>query len=92
MPISTARFPSNWELSAARATNVAEFIREQGMPEEQLSVRAFAENRPREPYRTASGREKTGEALERTRRRNRRVELILQDPPTELTEYGVLFR
>ena len=92
VPINTPRFPSNWELSSARATNVAALLKEQGMPEEQLSVRAFADNRPRVPYRDEAGRSKTGEALETARRRNRRVELILQNPPKELTEYGVLFR
>ncbi len=92
VPINTAQFPSNWELSSARATNVAAFVRRVGLPEGRLSVRAFADNRPREPYGDAAGRRLRGRELAEARRRNRRVEIILMDPPKELEEYGVLFR
>ena len=92
LPIRTARFPSNWELSSARATNVASFMRQQGVPEERMSIRAFADSRPRVSYSDEAGRPMRGRELEQVRRDNRRVEIILVNPPTRLEEYGVLFR
>lgn len=92
VPIRTRQYPSNWELSAARATNVANFMRQIGLSSERVSVRAFAENRPRVPYEDITGRRLTGQALQEARRTNRRVEIILVNPPTKLEEYGVLFR
>ena len=92
VPIKSRRFPSNWELSSARATNVAGFLRQVGLPEEQLSVRAYAENRPRVPYQDQFGEKLAGKNLLAAQRKNRRVEIILQDPPKELDDYGVLFR
>jgi flagellar motor protein MotB len=91
VPIRTRQYPSNWELSSARATNVANFMREQGLPSDRVSVRAFAENRPRLPYEDITGRRLTGQSLQEVRRGNRRVEIILVNPPTKLDEYGTLF-
>jgi flagellar motor protein MotB len=54
-------------------------------------VRAFAENRPRVPYTDETGRPLSGQSLQEGRRKNRRVEIILVNPPTKLEEYGVLF-
>lgn len=92
VPIRTRQFPSNWELSSARATDVANFMRAEGLTPERISVRAFAENRPRVPYTDDAGRPLAGQALQEARRRNRRVEIILVNPPTKLEEYGVLFQ
>ncbi len=91
VPIRTRQFPSNWELSSARATDVANFMREEGLTQERISVRAFAENRPRVNYTDEAGRALSGQALQEARRKNRRVEIILVNPPTKLEEYGVLF-
>ena len=91
VPIKTRQYPSNWELSSARATNVANFMREEGLTPERISVRAFAENRPRMNYTDETGQPLTGQALQEARRKNRRVEIILVNPPTKLEEYGVLF-
>ncbi len=50
LPINTPRFPSNWELSAARATNVVqELIHNHGLPPHKLSAAAYGEYRPRVP-------------------------------------------
>ena len=92
LPIHTAKFPSNWELSSARATNVAAFMRQVGIPEERMSIRAFADSREREPYVDETGRTKRGRELDQARQENRRVEIILVNPPTRLEEYGILFR
>lgn len=92
VPIRTRRFPSNWELSSARATNVAGFLRQLGYPVNRLSVRAFASNRPRVEYVDRAGRDLAGKELQDARRANRRVEIILQKPPKKLQEYGVLFK
>lgn len=91
VPIRTRRFPSNWELSSARATNVAAFLRRVGLPEEQLSIRAYADQRPRAPYEDEFGQRLRGRQLRAARERNRRVEIILANPPTGIEEYGLLF-
>jgi flagellar motor protein MotB len=92
VPIKTRQFRSNWELSSARATNVGDFAIAAGLSQDRLSVRAFAEHRPRVPYTDEAGRPLTGGALQTARTKNRRVEIILVNPPTKLEEYSLLFR
>ena len=46
VPISTARFPSNWELSHARALEVVKFFIQQGIPAEKLSANGYGEHQP----------------------------------------------
>lgn len=61
------RFPTNWELSAARATNVVRFLQEVGrVPGKQLVAAAFSQHRPAASNRSEAGRKK-----------NRRIEIIL---------------
>ncbi len=45
-PISTAKFPSNWELSSARATSVVKFLIEQGLPPNRLVAAGFGQYQP----------------------------------------------
>lgn len=92
LPIRTRRFPSNWELSSARATNVAAFLRRVGLPEERLSIRAYADNRPRVPYEDDFGKRLQGRKLQEARTRNRRVDIILLNPPKNIDDYAVLFK
>lgn len=92
VPIRTREFPSNWELASARATNVATFLRRVGLSEERLSIRAYADQRPRVPYEDRFGDPLRGRALREAREANRRVEIVLTEPPTKLEEYGVLFK
>jgi chemotaxis protein MotB len=66
VPISTKSFPSNWELSAARAINVCKFLQQQGIDSAILSAAAFAENKPVADNDTKEGRAK-----------NRRIEITL---------------
>ncbi len=63
----TQRFPTNWELSAARAINVARLLaKDTGVDPRRLSATAFADNRPRDSNDTPEGR-----------RKNRRIEIVL---------------
>ena len=45
-PISTAQFPSNWELSTARATAVVKYLVQQGIPAGRLAAAGFGEFQP----------------------------------------------
>ncbi len=65
-PIATAQFPSNWELSTARAISVVKFLMSEGIPSERLSAAGFAEFQPIDARDDEIGW-----------RRNRRIELKL---------------
>jgi len=64
-PIMTPSFPSNWELSAARAAGVARLLVHSGQEPESIRVQSFGEYRPVADNETVEGRA-----------RNRRVELF----------------
>jgi len=67
VPISTLRFPSNWELSTARATAIIRYLVEvHGLDPFQLIASGFAEYRPVAPNDTPDGRS-----------RNRRVDIVV---------------
>ncbi|MCG5515368.1 MULTISPECIES: OmpA family protein [unclassified Ectothiorhodospira] len=66
-PITTERFPSNWELSAHRATVVVRHLIRQGLEPERLEAVGLAATRPLADNDTAEGRA-----------RNRRVSLVVQ--------------
>jgi chemotaxis protein MotB len=64
-------YPTNWELSAARAATVARFLQwEGGLDPKQLSIRAFSFYRPIASNDTEEGR-----------RQNRRIEIVLMPAP-----------
>ncbi|MGH9132733.1 MAG: OmpA/MotB family protein, partial [Ilumatobacteraceae bacterium] len=66
-PISTTRFPSNWELSTARATSVLRHLTENiGFDPARLSAAGYADTRPLAPNDTPEGAA-----------RNRRVEIVV---------------
>ena len=56
-PISNRFYPSNWELSAARAASVVHRFANAGVGPDRLSVIGFGENRPLKPNDTAAGRD-----------------------------------
>jgi chemotaxis protein MotB len=56
IPISGGQFPSNWELSAARAASVVHIMVEGGIDPRRLSVVAYGEFRPVLPNTTPDGR------------------------------------
>jgi chemotaxis protein MotB len=66
VPIATARYPSNWELSTARAVSVTHFLVDQGIPPRRLAATGFGEFQPLESRQD-----------EIAYRRNRRIELKL---------------
>jgi chemotaxis protein MotB len=55
-PIHTAAFPSNWELSAARAASVVHQFTKQGIDPLRLEIVGFGEFRPRQPNDSSDGR------------------------------------
>lgn len=55
-PISTAVFPSNWELSAARAANVVQLFSKAGVEPKRMEVLGLGENRPVASNDTVEGR------------------------------------
>jgi chemotaxis protein MotB len=65
-PIATAQFPSNWELSTTRATNVVRFLISRGVIASRLGAVGYADLHPIASNATAAGRAK-----------NRRVEIVL---------------
>ena len=67
IPISTSRYPSNWELSAVRASDVVRFLISQGVNPNLLSAVGRAEFKPIADNKTAKGRSK-----------NRRVEIVYE--------------
>ena len=67
-PISTPRFPSNWELSTARAVSVVKFLVAQGIPETRLAATGFGQFQPLDDRPVP-------EAFQR----NRRIELKLTE-------------
>ena len=72
LPISTARFPSNWELSSARASSVVRLFIDQGVAAKRLKAVGSADNQPVQPNDTAEGRA-----------RNRRVTITVLAPEQE---------
>ena len=64
---ASAQFPSNWELSTARATTVVRYLIAHGVNRERLGAAGYADLHPIDSNATAAGR-----AL------NRRVEIVLQ--------------
>ena len=56
VPIKTAQFPSNWELSSARALTVVRELMAAGVPAERLSAAAYGEFRPAGPNETKEER------------------------------------
>lgn len=66
VPIANEVFPSNWELSAARATNVVRHLISQGVAATQLRAIGYADTRPLDDNGTVEGRA-----------RNRRVSIVI---------------
>ncbi|MDU4961485.1 MAG: flagellar motor protein MotB [Sporomusaceae bacterium] len=69
VPINTAEFPSNWELSSKRALNFMRFIlgQQSGLDPARFNATGYGEYRPVAPNETAEGRSQ-----------NRRVEILIQ--------------
>jgi len=66
VPIRSFVYESNWQLSAARAVNVAHSLIDRGVPAHNIVIRAYGEQRPVADNMTEEGREQ-----------NRRVEIVV---------------
>jgi chemotaxis protein MotB len=76
VPIHTARYQSNWELSTARATEVVAYlIGSAGIDPGRLSAAGYAEFHPRAPNDSPANRAT-----------NRRVDLVVLNPATQSAE------
>jgi chemotaxis protein MotB len=67
VPIDTPQYPSNWELSTARASVIVRFLIAHGVAPSRLAAIGYAEQRPVASNATEAGRAK-----------NRRVEIVLE--------------
>ncbi len=67
-PIHTTQFPSNWELSAARAISVVRFAIAEGIPPQRVAAEGFGDKQPIAPGNTPDAY-----------RLNRRIELKLTE-------------
>lgn len=72
IPINTFRFPSNWELSAVRASSVVRLFVESGVAPERLTAAGYADQRPVSANTTEEGRS-----------RNRRVAIMIESRVAE---------
>ncbi|WP_110667920.1 OmpA/MotB family protein [Salinicola halophilus] len=70
VPIATRRFPSNWDLSAARAIAVVRYLGAQGIDTSRLRAIGYGDTRPMADNATAAGRAA-----------NRRVDILLHRQP-----------
>ncbi len=66
VPIKSSRFPSNWELSTARALAVVHLLTDMGVTPENVSAAGFGEFRPRSDNETEEGKQL-----------NRRIEIVM---------------
>jgi len=66
-PIETPQFPSNWELSAVRATTVLRYFMRGGLDPERLTATGYGDSLPLEPNTNRTNRA-----------RNRRIEFVLE--------------
>jgi chemotaxis protein MotB len=73
MPISTAQFPSNWELSTARAAAVVHFFLNENIPARRLRAAGYADTFPKAP-----NRDERGNAIPENQSQNRRVVIKLE--------------
>ena len=77
-PIHTAEYPTNWELSTARATNVLRYLVEHdGMNPYRISAGGYGEYRPR-----------TKNSTDEERQQNRRVDIVLLNATISQDEKG----
>lgn len=72
VPINTDAFPSNWELSAARAASVVRLFAAEGVSPQRLAAIGFGEHRPI-----------ADNSSEASRKKNRRVRVVILPPGKE---------
>ena len=73
IPINTTQFPSNWELSAARAAAVVRFLASRGVEPERMVAMGYGETKPKVP-----NRDESGQPIPENQSANRRVEIEIE--------------
>lgn len=71
-PIATTAYPSNWELSTARASNIVKYFSERGIANQRLKASGYADSRPRVP-----NEDSLGNPIPKNKDLNRRIVLRL---------------
>jgi chemotaxis protein MotB len=79
IPIKSAKFPSNWHLSTARALTVTSHLADHGVPSVRLSAAGYADTQPAATNETPEGRQQ-----------NRRIEIVLMPNLDELPDLSQL--
>jgi len=72
-PIHSAVYPSNWELSAARASAVARYMIDHGFPRDHVQILGLADTRPKAPNEDAAGN-----PLPANQAQNRRIVILVE--------------
>jgi chemotaxis protein MotB len=75
VPMSSTAFPSNWELSTARATSVVQYLLKHDFEPDHMSAAGYGEYRPVADNDSEAGRQK-----------NRRVDIVLLSEQSEKGE------
>ena len=73
IPIRSDRYPSNWELSSARASAVTRYLIDQGFPEHQIQVKGLADTRP-----MVANTDQWGDAIPANQAQNRRIVILVE--------------
>lgn len=73
LPIHSPQYPSNWELSSARASSVARFFIAQGFPKNDIQVMGLADTNPLAP-----NEDDKGNPLPENQAKNRRIVLLVR--------------
>lgn len=68
IPINTTRFPSNWELSAARATGIVKYLISEEIEPDRLKAAGYADTKPLAP-----NRDEDGKSIPENQAKNRRI-------------------
>ncbi|MBC7543625.1 MAG: flagellar motor protein MotB [Candidatus Sericytochromatia bacterium] len=70
VPLNSARYPSNWELSSARASEIVRYLASNGVKPQRLRATGLADTQP-----------KAANTSERNRAMNRRIEIVFLTAP-----------
>ncbi len=73
IPIHTLRFPSNWELSVARATNLVKYLIQEKISPDRLKAAGYADTKPKRPNLDSNG-----VAIKKNQAMNRRIVVRIQ--------------
>ncbi|MDH5300176.1 MAG: OmpA family protein [Gammaproteobacteria bacterium] len=79
--ISTQRYPSNWELSVHRATNVVRYLTQEGVPQSKMKATGYADTRPKVP-----NLDDNGEPIAENRAINRRIVIHVERDDNPVTK------